>query len=152
MFRGPSALSIDAKGRMVMPSRFRDALAVSCEGKMVVTVDFEGHCLTMHPLPEWQELEQKLLSMPSLNPATRRLQRMILGYASDVEMDSNGRIALPALLRDMVKLDKKIMLVGMGKKFEIWPEDSWKESFQGWMEEGPVSAEQLPDSVQNLVL
>ncbi|MCG8536025.1 MAG: division/cell wall cluster transcriptional repressor MraZ [Pseudomonadales bacterium] len=135
-----------------MPSRFRDALAVSCEGKMVVTVDFEGHCLTMHPLPEWQELEQKLLSMPSLNPATRRLQRMILGYASDVEMDSNGRIALPALLRDMVKLDKKIMLVGMGKKFEIWPEDSWKESFQGWMEEGPVSAEQLPDSVQNLVL
>lgn len=135
-----------------MPSRFRDALAVSCEGKMVVTVDFEGHCLTMHPLPEWQELEQKLLSMPSLNPATRRLQRMILGYASDVEMDSNGRIALPALLRDMVKLDKKIMLVGMGKKFEIWPEDSWKESFQDWMEEGPVSAEQLPDSVQNLVL
>lgn len=135
-----------------MPSRFRDALAVSCEGKMVVTVDFEGHCLTMYTLPEWQEMEQKLLSLPTLNPATRRLQRMILGYASEVEMDSNGRIGLPPLLRDMVGLDKKIMLVGLGKKFEIWPEESWTESFQGWMEEGPVSAEQLPESVQNMVL
>jgi len=135
-----------------MPSRFRDALSESCEGKMIVTLDFEGHCLTMHPLPDWQEIEQKLLAMPSLNPATRRLQRMLLGYATEVEMDSNGRVSLPPLLREKVKLDKKVMLVGMGKKLEIWPEDAWSESFQQWMGEGPVRAEELPESVQNLVL
>lgn len=135
-----------------MPSRFRDALSECCNGKLIVTLDFEGHCLTMHTLPDWQEIEQKLLAMPSLNPATRRLQRMLLGYASEVEMDSNGRVSLPALLREKVKLDKKIMLVGMGKKLEIWPEDGWSESFQSWMDEGPVKAEELPESVQNLVL
>ncbi len=135
-----------------MPSRYRDALVESCQGKMVLTVDFEGHCLTLHPLPEWEEMEQKLLSMPTLNSATRRLQRMILGYATEVEMDNNGRLALPSLLRDVVGLDKKIMLVGMGKKFEIWSEDDWKEKFQGWMKEGPVDADQLPDAIQNMVL
>ena len=63
-----------------MPSRFRDALSASCDGKMIVTVDFEGHCLTMHPLPDWQAIEQKLLAMPTLNPQTRRLQRMVAGW------------------------------------------------------------------------
>jgi MraZ protein len=136
---------------MVMPSRFRDALSDSCDGKMIVTVDFEGHCLTMHPLPDWQAIEQKLLAMPTLNPQTRRLQRMLLGYASEVEMDSNGRVSLPALLREKVKLEKKIMLVGMGKKLEIWPEDAWSDSFQQWVDEGPVKADELPEAVQNLV-
>jgi len=134
-----------------MPSRFRDALSEICDGKMIVTVDFEGHCLTMHPLSDWQVIEQKLLELPSLNPATRRLQRMLLGYATEVEMDSNGRVSLPPLLRDMVKLEKKIMLVGMGKKLEIWSEEAWSQSFQQWVDEGPVKAEELPDAVQNLV-
>lgn len=135
-----------------MPSRFRDALSEYCDGKLIVTLDFEGHCLSMHPLPDWQEIEQKLLAMPSLNPATRRLQRMLLGYASEVEMDSNGRVSLPQLLRDKVKLEKKIMLVGLGKKLEIWPEEAWDDGFQQWVDEGPVKAEELPQAVQDLVL
>lgn len=134
-----------------MPSRFRDALSEICDGKLIVTVDFEGHCLTMHPLPDWQQIEQKLLELPSLNPATRRLQRMLLGYATEVEMDSNGRVSIPPLLREKIKLEKKIMLVGMGKKLEIWPEEGWSNSFQQWVDEGPVKAEELPDAVQNLV-
>ncbi|MVF11213.1 division/cell wall cluster transcriptional repressor MraZ [Ketobacter sp. MCCC 1A13808] len=137
---------------MVMPSRFREALSEYCEGKLVVTVDFEGHCLTMHPLPDWQEIEQKLLSMPSLNSSTRRLQRLIFGYATEVEMDSNGRVSLPQLLRDKVDLDKKIMLVGVGKKFEIWSENKWSDSYQGWVDEGPVNLEELPEFAQSLVL
>ncbi len=136
---------------MVMPSRFRDALLESSAGKLVVTLDFEGQCLTMYTLPDWEGVEQKLLDMPSLNPATRRLQRMLLGYATEVEMDSNGRISLPQLLRDKINLDKKIMLIGLGKKFEIWREDVWSQRFEDWIEEGPVTADQLPEAVQNLV-
>ncbi len=134
-----------------MPSRYRDALSEYCNGKLVVTLDFEGNCLSLHPLPDWEEVEAKLLNMPALNTATRRLQRMLLGYATEVEMDSNGRVSLPGLLRDKVNLGKKIMLVGLGKKLEIWPEDRWTDSFEQWVEEGPINADDLPDVVQNIV-
>ena len=134
-----------------MPSRYRDALMECCGGKLILSLDFEGHCLTMHPLPDWQAMEEKLLSMPTLNSATRRLQRLIIGSSTEVEMDANGRIPLLPLLREKAGIDKKIMLVGLGKKFEIWPEQVWTESFQSWVDEGPVSAEELPASVQDMV-
>ena len=135
----------------MMPSRFRDQLTEVCGGKLVITLDFEGHCLTMYTLPDWERVESTLLNMPTLNPATRRLQRMVLGYSAEVEMDSSGRIGVPPLLREKVNLDKKIMLVGLGKKFEIWSEDVWSQKFEDWIEEGPVTADQLPESVQTLV-
>lgn len=134
-----------------MPSRFRDQLSEVCDGKLVITLDFEGHCLTMYTLPDWESVESTLLSMPTLSPATRRLQRMLLGYSTEVEMDSNGRISLPQLLREKINLDKKIMLVGLGNKFEIWREDVWSQKFEDWIDEGPVRADQLPESVQTLV-
>ena len=134
-----------------MPSRYRDALVECCGGKLIVSLDFEGQCLTMHPLPYWQLVEEKLLSMPTLNPEARRLQRLIIGSSTEVEMDANGRIAILPILRAEVGIDKKIMLVGLGKKFEIWPEDVWKENYQGWVGAGPVDTEKLPESIQELV-
>lgn len=134
-----------------MPSRYRDALMECCGGKLIVSLDFEAQCLTMHPLPYWQLVEEKLLSMPTLNPEARRLQRLIIGSSTEVEMDANGRIAILPILRAEVGIDKKIMLVGLGKKFEIWPEDVWKENYQGWVGAGPVDTEKLPESIQELV-
>ena len=96
-------------------------------------------------------VEEKLLSMPTLNPEARRLQRLIIGSSTEVEMDANGRIAILPILRAEVGIDKKIMLVGLGKKFEIWPEDVWKENYQGWVGAGPVDTEKLPESIQELV-
>lgn len=135
-----------------MPSRFREALSECCDGKLIVTVDVEGGCLTMHPLPDWEDVEQKILGLPSLSPIVRRLQRMVLGYATETQMDNNGRVAIPQLLRDEVNLDKKIMLVGLGRKFEIWSESVWSESYKGWVNEGPLNLEELPEAAQNLVL
>ena len=122
-FRGINNLNIDAKGRMAMPSRYRERLLESCGGRLVVTVD-RDHCLLVYPLPEWEIIEAKLVELPSLNREARLLQRLLIGHATECEMDGQGRILLPAMLREFAKLTKKIVIIGQGKKFEIWDEQS----------------------------
>ena len=109
MFRGVATFNLDAKGRMAIPAKFRKHLDVSCEGRLVITIDHSDHCLQVYPLPEWETVEQKLSALPSLNPQVRRLKRMLLGYATECEMDSNGRILLPAKLREFASLDLSLI-------------------------------------------
>ncbi len=135
MFRGVATFNLDAKGRMAIPVKFRKHLDVSCEGRLVITIDHSDHCLQLYPLPEWEAVEQKLSTLPSLNPQVRRLKRMLLGYATECEMDSNGRILLPAKLREFAGLDKNIVMIGQGNKFELWDEQSWNTLMDACLQE-----------------
>lgn len=141
MFRGVNTLSLDAKGRMAMPSKYRDRLLAQCNGQMVVTVDRSDACLLLYPLPEWEDIERKLVRLGNLNPQARRLQRLLIGHATEVELDANGRILLPPPLREFAKLDKRIALTGQGNKFEIWDEQTWGEQRETWIASDDQSAE-----------
>ena len=125
MARGSNKLSLDVKGRVSIPTKYRaDLLSVS-EGKMVITISPNDRCLWLYTLPAWEGVESKLVSLPTLNSQTRKLKRMLIGHADDCEMDSSGRILLPAPLREFAMLNKKAVLVGQGDKFEIWSETQW---------------------------
>jgi MraZ protein len=150
-FRGINNLTLDAKGRMAMPSRYRERLLEICGGRIVITVD-RDHCLLVYPLPEWEIIENKLVNLPSLNKQARLLQRLLIGYATECEIDSQGRILLPAMLRDFAGLNKKTVLIGQGKKFEIWDEDTWNESQGVWVESVKNGDDDLPAALEDLSL
>ncbi len=135
-----------------MPTRYRDSLQERCEGQMVATIDTEEKCLLLYPIEDWLEIERKIEALPSFNKAARRVQRLLIGHATDVEMDSNGRLVIPPVLRNYAQLDKKIMLVGQGKKFEIWCEDLWNEKRDAWLEEDNLGDEELPADMMTLSL
>jgi len=92
---------------------------------MVVTISPNDRCLWLYTLTAWEAVERKLVALPTLNAQTRKLKRMLIGHADDCDMDSNGRILLPAPLREFAMLQKKAVLVGQGDKFEIWDEQHW---------------------------
>jgi len=151
VFRGANAISLDAKGRLAMPSRYRDELVSRCNGQLIVTIDAVDPCLTVYPLPEWEIIEAKLRELPSLREETRRLQRLLIGNAVDLELDGNGRFLVPPRLREYAKLDKRAMLVGQLNKFQLWDEDKWNA-----VAEADLAAIKepggLPDELRDLIL
>ena len=151
MFRGAAAINIDAKGRMAMPVRFRELFAAASEGKLVITIDTEESCLMIYPLPEWDIIQAKLEQLPSFNPAARRIQRLLIGHATDVELDGNGRILLPSVLREYGQLEKKAILLGQGKKIELWSESLWNARRDDYLQEASDTSE-LPDAMHDLSL
>ena len=134
VFRGATKVTLDAKGRMAVPTRYRERLASRCDGQIIVTVD-KDHCLLVYPLPDWEELERKLVRLPSMNKAARRIVRIMVGYATEVDMDSNGRILVSRELRDFAALERNAMLIGQGNKFELWDESTWNEKRDAWLGE-----------------
>lgn len=145
MFRGVNALNLDAKGRMAMPTRYRQRLADSCHGNMVITVDNSDRCLLVYPLNEWEVVERRIQKLPSFNKHTRRLQRLLVGHATDVEMDSAGRLLVPPPLREFAGLEKKTMLVGQTNRFELWSEELWDQKRDEWMDEGGDLSDMPPE-------
>lgn len=149
MLRGAHALALDSKGRLAVPTKYRDWLREECDGQLVCTIDISNPCLLLYPLNEWEEIEKKLKSLSSMNPAERRLQRLLLGYASECELDSSGRFLVSAPLRQHAGLDKQIMLIGQLNKFEIWSEARWLEQVNQDIEALPdmdwTSSEKLRD-------
>ena len=117
MFRGATKVSLDDKGRMVMPTRYREQIADRAQRKLVVTVD-RDQCLLIYPLPDWEEIERKLMRLPTLNAQARRLQRLMVGHATDLELDSHGRVLIPPKLREYAGLTRQAMLIGQGSRFE----------------------------------
>jgi len=120
---------------MALPSRSRETLQLVAEGKLVVTIDMRERCLLLYPLPEWEVVQRKLEDLSNINPQARLLQRLLIGHATDLELDANGRILLPAMLRAYAEFEKKLVLVGQGNKIELWSEDQWKSRMQSWLEE-----------------
>jgi len=149
LFRGVTTLNLDAKGRMAIPARYRDRIRESCASQLVVTVD-KDRCLLLYPAPEWADIEQKLDGMPSFNKTARKLQRLYIGHAHEVEMDAQGRILLPTELRRFANLDKHIALVGQGKKFELWDEETWNGRVDDWFGEVDLDVDDLPPEFGSL--
>lgn len=151
MFRGVNTLQLDTKGRLAIPMRYRDTLAHHCNGQMVLTID-RDHSLLLYPLPDWEEIERKLVKLPSFNKQARRLQRLLIGHAAECELDGNGRILLPPPLREFAGLNKSIVMIGQGNKFEIWSEEAWNENRAGWLSEGDEESGDLPAGIDSLSL
>ena len=134
-----------------MPSRYRDELVVRCGGQLIVTIDAVDPCLCVYPLPEWELIEAKLRDLPSLREETRRLQRLLIGNAVDIELDGSGRFLVPPRLRAHAGLDKHAMLVGQLNKFQLWNEDAWNA-----LADADLAAIKqhgaLPDDLRDLIL
>ena len=151
MFRGVQHINMDAKGRLAIPSRQREPLHSECAGRVVITIDTLSPCLTVYPLPEWERIEKEIQDLPALKPAVKRFQRLMLGYATDLELDGSGRLLLPPPLRDHAQLDKKLVLVGQGNKLELWSEALWfAERDEALRDSGPEA--ELPDELMSLTL
>jgi len=145
LFRGVSFLSLDAKGRLAIPARYRERLQSCCDSRLVITVD-RDRCLLIYPEPTWIEIERKLDQLPSFNEPARMLQRLYIGHAQEVDMDSQGRLLLPPALRGFAALDKRVALVGQGKKFELWDEEAWNGNCNDWLNQADLSQiESSPD-------
>jgi len=125
VFRGVTLLALDAKGRLAIPARHRDALGRVSNGRLVLTAD-PSHCLLLYPLAAWEPIQARLMSLSSFNDKIRSLQRLLVGYADDVDIDGAGRILVPPSLRRYANLDKHVVLVGQGHKFELWDEAQWQ--------------------------
>lgn len=124
-FRGVTQLVLDAKGRLAIPARHRDALTVSGDSRLIVTAD-PSRCLLVYPLPVWEPIQARLMALSSFDERIRGLQRLLVGHADDVEIDAAGRILVPPALRQYARLDKHVVLVGQGRKFELWDEAQWQ--------------------------
>lgn len=149
MFRGIHSINMDAKGRMSVPARFRDQLLSVCGGQVVVTIDPNTKNLALYPLPRWEEIQAKIEALPSINPQARRLQQLFIGHASDLDMDGNGRILLPPMLRRYAELEKGLVLLGQGQKIEIWAEALWETRFED-IQNMSDGLEELPEEMRSL--
>ncbi len=148
MFIGGSTVNLDAKGRLAFPTRYRAELMERCDGRVVLTVD-ENRCLSLYPRPDWEELQRSLVGMYNQDGRVRNLQRILLGHATELELDKNGRVLIPPRLREFAGLDKRVVLTGLGNKFEIWNEEAWDKLCSDWVADGS-SAGDMPDPFSRL--
>ncbi|WP_461515809.1 division/cell wall cluster transcriptional repressor MraZ [Porticoccus sp.] len=151
MFRGSSEINMDAKGRMAIPARYRDDIDSSCGGALIATIDVQDKCLLIYPLQEWEKIEAQIAQLPTFNPTTRKLQRILIGHAREMDLDGNGRILIPPELRQYAQLDKKVILVGQRHRLELWSEENWNAGREDWLAETSGDLE-IPEEMQSLSL
>jgi len=120
-----------------------------CDGQLVATVD-RDYCLLLYPLPDWEDIERKLIRLPSLNRQARRLQRLMVGYATELDLHGSGRILLSRELREFAGLGRSAILIGQGNKFELWDEESWNAKRDAWL--GEDDDGDLPAELESLSL
>ena len=152
MFQGVSTLNLDAKGRLAIPAKYRERLVDQCDSRVVVTINPREHCLWLYPETEWREVARKVSRLPSLKRQNQVLKRLLLGHASELEMDGQGRVLLSNELRHYAELDKRVALVGQGDKFEIWGEPQWTYSRENWVEQVANADGELAEELENLDL
>ena len=150
MFRGVNHINMDTKGRLTVPTRYRDEINSLCDGRMVATIDTEERCLLIYPQPAWDDIQRKVEALPSFNSAARRVQRLLIGHATDIPMDRNGRLLVTPPLREYARLSKNAVLLGQGNKLELWDEMLWTERREQWLDE--ESEAQLPEELKSLSL
>jgi len=149
MLRGPTKITLDAKGRLSIPTKYRERLSALCDGQLICTVD-QRNCLLIYPLPDWEETERKLMRLPSLNATAQKLRGLLMGYATDLEIDGHGRILIPREHRAFAGLDRQAMLFGQGNKFELWDEARWNEKLNQWLAEDEEFPSDLPAELETL--
>ena len=149
MFFGETAINLDAKGRLAIPIKYREALAEQCGNSMVLTYSaFEQGSLWLQSKEKWERVRDDVMGLPNFNAGHRSLQRRLVGSATIVEPDGNGRILLPPSLRQGAGLDKRVILLGMDKRFEIWDEDALNNKR---VEEVQVLDQQASEEMSGLV-
>ncbi len=144
MFRGANAITMDDKGRIAIPARYREMLQEDCGGEIVCTIDINQPCILLYPMPEWEVMEDKLRKLSDMNPRERKMKRILLHYMSEAEIDKNGRFMLSSMLREKRELGKQLMLVGQLNRFEIWDKAVWQQQMDEDMDtilndDSPVS-------------
>lgn len=149
MFYGELAINLDAKGRLAIPAKFRELVAGACENKLVLTYNaYENDSLWLYPQTEWEAVRDSVMALSTFDPMHRNLQRRLVGSAFHVEPDKGSRILLPITLRQVASLEKKIVMLGLGNKFEIWNE----EALQATRHDVPQIDGAVSESMQSLVL
>lgn len=144
MFQGETAITIDDKGRMSIPSAYRETVSAQCGNKLVFVYNpFEQGCLWLFPVRDWEKLRDQVNGLSSLNAVHRNLQMKLVGAATVVEVDSNGRMLVPASQRASAKIEKNAVLLGMGAKFELWSEAAHQKQIAATIGEAEVTADMM---------
>ncbi len=146
-FRGRFEYSLDPKGRVNIPSKFREILQKYSENRVVIT-NMDG-CLLVYPHTEWVRIEESVSRAPSMNLNVARFMRFFLGSASEVNIDKQGRILVPPPLREYGGLEREVVITGVGKKFEIWSKDSYYENIEECSE--MMKDDKVREEIQNIV-
>jgi len=148
VFRGANSINLDSKGRIAVPAKYRPDIAESTESHLIITCDPYDNCLLIFTLEHWQTTEADLQSLSNSKPLHRRLKRIMLSHATEVDMDANGRLLIPGVLRERAKLRKGVMLIGQGKTFQLWDETQWHtlvEEDMAVMSSDELDSDDLPD-------
>lgn len=148
MFRGANSINLDSKGRIAVPAKYRRCIAESTASHMIITCDPYDNCLLIFTLEHWESTETDLQSLSNSKPLHRRLKRIMLSHATEVDMDANGRLLIPGVLRERAKLQKDVMLIGHGKTFQLWDENQWHqlvEEDMAVMSSDELDSDDLPD-------
>jgi MraZ protein len=150
-YRGTFNLAADTKGRIAIPKAFRDDIAENSANKVVVTMDIESDCLLFYKFSDWEPLEEKVMALPNTtNPQIRMLQRRLIGSARAMELDGQGRILLPERLKSFAQIERSVVMIGQGNKFEIWSEQKWDELFNSFTDASGL--DEAKELLQDLVL
>ena len=145
-------MTLDAKGRVAVPSRYRERLMEDHGGKLVATISLLERCLVVYPFPDWQQIEDELRRLPALDPKAQAISHLLIGHAVDCDMDSHGRLLVSQSLRGFAGLDKRIMMVGQVDKFELWDEAAWNQRREELLDGVPQLHQEPSDALRNLVL
>ena len=144
VFQGETAITVDDKGRLAVPTAYRELVARECGNRLVIAYNpFELGCLYLYPEKEWQRVRDSVNALPSTQRAHRNLQLKLVGAATPVELDGNGRISVPASHRSAVGIEKKAVLLGMGDKFELWSEHAHHAQISQTLSDDDLSAHML---------
>ena len=146
MFRGLNKISFDTKGGISIPTKYREELLKISKKKLICTIDLD-YCLLLYPLPSWLKIEQQVMKLPTLNTTSRKLQRLLVGHATDIEMDKSGRLLIPYELREFSMIKKEAMLIGQGNRFELWDYLRWTKLREKWLKSDKYS---LPKEFEGL--
>ncbi len=149
MFKGATNLNMDAKGRLVIPTKHREALFVQSAGEMVLTAHSHP-CLLLYPASAWEPIQSKIMSLSSFDKKSAALQRRLVGYAEDISLDSAGRLLVSPALRELAGLEKEVMLIGQGSHFELWSKEAWiRQSQEAVNEDGEF---EMPSELEGFSL
>ena len=148
MFQGAAALSLDAKGRLAIPARHREALASAADGRLVLTAH-PHRCLLLYPEPAWAPIRDQVLAASSFNVQAAAIKRLLVGHAREEEMDAAGRLLVAPELRQFAQLEKQVWLVGQGSHFEIWSDAGWQKQQEAVFALGDQF---LPPDLEDLAL
>lgn len=145
MFRGENPVTLDPKGRLAMPSRYRERLKERGNGLLIATVHRSDRCLLIYPMSDWEETEKRIMALPSFDEANRRVQMLMVGHATELEMDAQSRILIPPNLREYASLTRDAVLIGQANRFELWDEAAWKARRSEWQQVNEATAPMSPE-------